>query len=401
MLFNKIFDKIYVINLKKSLDRRNHIIKEFDRVGIKEYEFIEAIESESEEANILANSKLVKKFPNCFRCNRKRCDCENNYLTPFQIGNWASFIKLFHKIVNENNNFVMICEDDIVFTHQYKRIIGHLLSEETLKKYHVDMTKPLLIRMGSAFRHENQMSNAQPIYLKNYALSNPCFAINKPLAEIYLKYLFINYHSDIYIHKQIPQNIKSVQHLTMFPYPVYELSFVEEKKKFQSLVRPIGAIRRLEYKEFLFITMNPKIELMLHNLEKILEIDIPSFRIGFHGCINFFLFLDKNEKKRYYFENKILFLNKKEKELESIKELFEKSILEKHKWKFILGIKEEDISEEEIYTKILEYGKENGYFIFEYENIDISNNLIKIFQKHFPKQKIKKLIEFFNFSQKK
>ena len=175
MIFNYIFDKIYVINLKKSEDRRQHIINEFNRVGIEKYEFFEATPHDSEEAINLMNSSLVKKFPSCFRCNQKRCDCENNYLTPFQIANWCSFINIFKDIIKNNYNFVLICEDDIVFTSQYERIINRLLNVFTFKEYNINMNKPLLIRLGTAFNPYNHNSKDIPRYIKNFSLCNPCF----------------------------------------------------------------------------------------------------------------------------------------------------------------------------------------------------------------------------------
>jgi GR25 family glycosyltransferase involved in LPS biosynthesis len=104
MIFNKLFNKIYVINLEKSTDRKEHIIKEFKRVGITDYEFFKAVNHDSEEVVKIMNSSLVKKFPNCFRCDKKRCACENNVLTPFQIGNWCSFLHIFQDIVEKNIN---------------------------------------------------------------------------------------------------------------------------------------------------------------------------------------------------------------------------------------------------------------------------------------------------------
>jgi len=231
MIFNYIFDKIYVINLKKSEDRKEHIINEFKRVGIEKYEFFEATPHDSEETINLMNSNLVKKFPNCFRCNLNRCSCENNFLTPFQIGNWCSFINIFKDIIKNNYKFILICEDDIVFSHQYKRILDSLLSPKSFKNYKINMTKPLLIRMGTAYNSDNHNSPAEPRFLKNYSLCNPCFAINKEMAFIYLRYLkIIDYHSDVYFHQKIPKNIPGIQYFTMYPYPVYELSFVPEKK---------------------------------------------------------------------------------------------------------------------------------------------------------------------------
>ena len=310
MIFNNLFDHIYVLNLKESIDRKLHIESEFKRVGIEKYEFFEATSYESEEVQQLMNSGLVKKFPNCFRCNLKRCSCENNYLTPFQIGNWCSFLNMFKDIIKNNYKFVLICEDDIVFTFQYKRIINKLLSKQSFNKYKINMNKPLLIRLGTAFNPANHNSNSEPFFIKNYSLCNPCFAINKEMAMVYLKYLkIIDYHSDIYFHKKIPMNIKGIQFFTMFPYPVYELSFVKSKRKFESLIRPKNAFRRIEYKEFLFLSSNMLLSMFIQECLKNINLDIRIDNIGFNGSNNFFLLLEENEKKKYYFENKILLMD--------------------------------------------------------------------------------------------
>ena len=256
MIFNTLFNNIYVLNLKKSVDRKTHIENEFKRVGINEnkYNFFEATPHDSDEVKTLMKSGFVKKFPNCFRCNNKRCNCENNFLTLYQIANWCSFINIFKDIIKNDYKFVLICEDDIVFSFQYERIINKLFSLTNFKKYNIN--KPLLIRLGTAFNPSNHNSRDEPIFLKNFATCNPCFAINKQMAEIYLHFLQkIDYPSDIYFHKLIPQNIKGIQYFTMYPYPVYELSFVKEKQKFESLVRPINAFIRIEYKELLFLSM--------------------------------------------------------------------------------------------------------------------------------------------------
>ena len=56
---------------------------------------------------------------------------------------------------------------------------------------------------------------------------------------------------DIYFHKKIPSNFKNIQMFVMNPFPVYELSFVDNMKKFSSLVRPKNEIRRKEYFDFI------------------------------------------------------------------------------------------------------------------------------------------------------
>jgi len=310
MIFNKLFDHIYVINLKNSKDRREHIIKEFNRVGIEKYEFFEATSHDSDEVKNLINNGLVKRFPSCFRCNNNRCDCENNFLTDFQLGNWCSFLNIFRDIIKNNYKFVLICEDDIVFSFQYERIINTLLSKQSFKFYNINMNLPLLIRMGTAFRPENHNSSSKPVFLKNFPLCNPCFAINKEMAMIYLKYLkIIDYHSDVYFHQKIPKNILNVQHFTMFPYPIYELSFVKSKQQFISEVRPLNAHRRIEFKEYFFLSGNLMLQIFLLKIfnakNKNTNLDIKLDKIGYNGNIDTFLFLPEHEQHKYYFQNKI------------------------------------------------------------------------------------------------
>ena len=230
---------------------------------------------------------------------------------PFQIGNWCSFLHIFQDIVEKKHKFVLICEDDIVFTFQHKRIINKLLSKENFKNYKIDMDKPLLIRLGTAYDSSNHDNiNASPIFLKNYSLCNPCFAINKEMAIVYLSYLkIIDYHSDIYFHKKIPRNIMGVQFFTMYPYPVYELSFVKSKQKFESLVRPKNGFRRKEFKEFLFLSTNVLLNIFLKNISKKLLMDISFNKIGYNGNIDTFILLEEDEKERFHFENKILLID--------------------------------------------------------------------------------------------
>jgi hypothetical protein len=172
------------------------------------------------------------------------------------------------------------------------------------------MDKPLLIRLGTAFNPYNHNSNSEPFFLKNYSLCNPCFAINKEMALTYLKYLkIIDYHSDIYFHKKIPMNIQGVQFFTMYPYPIYELSFVKSKKKFDSLIRPKNSFRRIEYKEYLFLTSNLLLGIFIKNCIKNNGLDIRDDRIGMNGSINYFILIDELEKKRFYFDKKIIIID--------------------------------------------------------------------------------------------
>jgi GR25 family glycosyltransferase involved in LPS biosynthesis len=47
MTMPKLVQKIYVINLKCCPDRREHVIQEFQRLNIHDYEFFEATDKDS------------------------------------------------------------------------------------------------------------------------------------------------------------------------------------------------------------------------------------------------------------------------------------------------------------------------------------------------------------------
>jgi len=306
MILNRTFDHIYVLNLEESVDRKEHIIKEFNRVGINEYEFFKASHYNSDEVKEMYKSDFVKKFPNCFRCKFNRCSCENNFLTLFQVANWCSFLRIFKDIIKKQYKFVLICEDDIVFSIQSKKIVEQLLSPENFKKYKINMNIPLLIRMGTAFNVNNHHANAIPIFKKSFTTCNPCFAINYSMAKLYLDNLKMIYHtSDVYFHVDIPKIFGNrIQAYSMFPFPIYELSFVKSIQKFDSLIRPSNQLRRIEFKDFLFLTFNPFLQLFLKKITGYHNLDINYNVFSYHGNINTFLLLNEDDKKKYYFQHR-------------------------------------------------------------------------------------------------
>ena len=119
------FNNIYVVHLERSTERYEHIIKEFERVGIEKYRFFNAVNYDDEQVKNLYLSGFIKKYPPCFRCDSDKCSCANNILIPQQVGNWCSFINLMREIIDKNyEGLVMICEDDIEFIGEHQKIIN-------------------------------------------------------------------------------------------------------------------------------------------------------------------------------------------------------------------------------------------------------------------------------------
>ena len=193
----KLISKIYVINLKSCVNRKEHIKQEFKRVGINEYEIFEATDKDSIEVRNMIKSDFVKKFPPCFRCDKNECDDENNVLISSQIGNWCSFINVMNDIIkNDLKDLIMICEDDIKFSEDSMYIFNNMITNNNLKKYNIDYEKPILIRAEQ--RGEFTLLNNLRL-TKKVTMSNACFLINKAFALSFINNLkVIDTTSDIY-----------------------------------------------------------------------------------------------------------------------------------------------------------------------------------------------------------
>lgn len=218
--FNQ-FSQIYCISLERSTERREYIKKEFDRVGLDKYEFIDAYDKNSKEVSVLYNSDFVKKHPPCFRCGCDKCDCDNKSLFRPQIGNWLSHIKAWKCIANDNLRLALICEDDVKFQDTIHKSL-EVIAESDKILHTLETIQPILIRLGWALCEEHN-EHCAPQLTEQIRMANPCYAINAPMASLLMDSLEeINTTSDIYLHKTIGPTIA---HFTMIPPAAYELSW--------------------------------------------------------------------------------------------------------------------------------------------------------------------------------
>ena len=58
----KLVSKIIVINLKKSIDRKEHIINEFKKIGIENYDIYTTIDKDSDEVTNIMR-KIIYILP--------------------------------------------------------------------------------------------------------------------------------------------------------------------------------------------------------------------------------------------------------------------------------------------------------------------------------------------------
>ena len=94
---------IFVINLKRDVEKKKHIIKEFEKNNLK-FEFFEAIDGKS-----------LKEFP----IDLNWYDPWYHYhITMGEVGCALSHISLWKKMIKENIQKAIIFEDDIHILHK-------------------------------------------------------------------------------------------------------------------------------------------------------------------------------------------------------------------------------------------------------------------------------------------
>jgi len=215
-----LFGQVLCISLRRSIDRRAHVEREFRRVGICNYRYIDAFDKADEEVEQLFSSDMVMKYPPCFRCGRDECNCDNKSLFHAQIGNWLSHMSAWSQATQQKFNPTLICEDDVKFTDHYRAVLATLKTSTEINTA-LAKAEPLLVRLGWAFSDDHR-ANSAPYLSNEIRMSNPCYAINAAMAELLLGSLEqIDTTSDIYLHRIIGP---TVNHYTILPPAAYELS---------------------------------------------------------------------------------------------------------------------------------------------------------------------------------
>lgn len=96
--------KIFIVNLKKSIEKRTQLESQFQKLSIDNYQFIEAVYgADLTEEEIRG---YVYDYPNCF-------------LTPGEIGCALSHIQIYKMMVEEEIPYALVLEDDVTLPDDF------------------------------------------------------------------------------------------------------------------------------------------------------------------------------------------------------------------------------------------------------------------------------------------
>lgn len=112
--------KIYIINLEKSIDRRDFISKQFNNLPRKiDYQFFKAVYGKEEP-----NHPLFLKYN-----EKKRFERKGHYMSLSQLGCFASHYLLWQKCI-ELNKGIIVLEDDAIIHSNFLEALEFISSDK-------------------------------------------------------------------------------------------------------------------------------------------------------------------------------------------------------------------------------------------------------------------------------
>src|ERR1700722_460562 len=156
MELSSLFDRLYVVSLISSRDRREHIVEQFARIGIVDYEFHDAVGHNDPVVAEYYKTNRVALYPPCFRCGKADCGdagC-NNTLIPQQVAVFITYLRLWER-VSARKERALVCEDDVVFHPWWRTTLEKLRAAIGAGVLVFEALTPALIRLGWALNEEH------------------------------------------------------------------------------------------------------------------------------------------------------------------------------------------------------------------------------------------------------
>lgn len=192
--------KTYVINLKRSADRREYMLKETARYGCMDVELVEAVDGHRLLPEETERRFDVKRFT--YRYNR--------YPFPGEVGCTLSHQECYRRLLNSDEEVALILEDDIVFLQPelVDAVMAECCGMLKKKKSGVFIYSSLPV---SSTRGRN-MGNGYRIHRVWFGLGSYAYLIHRTVAEK----LLANLPSSLADDYQY-MNLKGIKVYGLFP----------------------------------------------------------------------------------------------------------------------------------------------------------------------------------------
>lgn len=154
--------KIYVLTLKGETERRENVIKEFQKIGIKPT-FFEGIDGRK-----LSKAELKKL-------------CINEAMTPGEIGCAESHLRIIRDFIKTEENSAFIFEDDVQFSNKMNKHVFEEFKKFIDKK---DTPTAIILRKRKRLGKKVYEINGISVYECFRATGGISYLINRKCAEV-------------------------------------------------------------------------------------------------------------------------------------------------------------------------------------------------------------------------
>lgn len=222
-----LFDRVLVLSLPASRERRVHISRHLPQVGLDEFEFFDATASDDPVVAQAFATGDVLTYPPCFRCGELDCgspDC-NNFLLPAQVAVFLSYRRLWRAVEQGHAARVLVLEDDVHLHPHAPKVLERIAEEAAASRIPFLAGRPCLLRLGWALCQEHSQPADAFRTSTELRMSNPCHALTREYAAALLaRDIGINHTVDVYQHSLAPEPGEA---WTIFPPIASELSWTE------------------------------------------------------------------------------------------------------------------------------------------------------------------------------
>lgn len=223
---------IFVVNLKKSVEKRQKLEAQFQKLGIHNYEFIEAVYG----ADLSEEDLATKVY-----------DYENCALTPGEIGCSLSHIYIYQEMVDRNIPYALVIEDDVTLPEDLIEFLNH--AKDT-----IDVPYSKLITLGEANKISLLREHSQYKDYREYtavtAFCTYAYLVNLEAAKSLSQQLLpVKYEADMLIHFR--ENGWLKQFNVFYPQYIHPMEGFSEMSDLKDIRRPFKRQRHEYKKKFL------------------------------------------------------------------------------------------------------------------------------------------------------
>ena len=101
--------KIYIINLKRRPDRKEFMLKQLEKLNIKNYEFVDAEDAKGKDIDYYVKTNMYSKSP-LFKMHPSFIACS------------ISHVQVYEKII-ESGQRAIILEDDTLLQDNFEKLL--------------------------------------------------------------------------------------------------------------------------------------------------------------------------------------------------------------------------------------------------------------------------------------